>query len=33
MEHVVFTSANTLGAKGKASREPIAGFLEGEAGG
>lgn len=29
MEHVVFTSANILGAKGKASRDPIAGFLEG----
>lgn len=32
MEHVVFASANTLGAKGKASREPIAGFLEGRQG-
>lgn len=29
MEHVVFTSANILGAKGKASGDPIAGFLEG----
>lgn len=32
MEHVVFASAKILGAKGKASREPIAGFLEGTQG-
>lgn len=32
MEHVFFTSSNILGAKGKASREPIAGFLEGAQG-